>query len=338
MYYFFNINNKQRKMKKNLTMLAIAAIVATGCTESEVIEQSSRMAIGFDTYIGKNTRGVPNMSTTFPIGSTMGVFTTKRGSANNGVMDNQLVTKITGTGWAYSPMKFYEINSTYTFSAYAPYSDNGIASEVALNNYVVSTDISKQVDLMYADEVMVAVDGTGNLSVGGATAENVKFTFHHALSQVKFSAKLKTAPEEGDVVKVASVSIASIKSTGTFTFVTSRWNVDETPKVNYTLAPTTPVVLNENAMSLLGDAGGDVMMLLPQSGTDVKVTLYLNITKGGKTSNQTVDATIASLKWDRNKIYHYQITVDNAAIQNFPIEFGDPIIEGWDPEVTTPIE
>lgn len=327
-------------MKKNLTMLAIAAIVATGCTESEVIEQSSRMAIGFDTYIGKNTRGVPNMSTTFPIGSTMGVFTTKTGSATNDVMNNQLVTKITGTGWAYSPMKFYEINSTYTFNAYAPYltSDKNIASELAFTNYVVSTDISKQVDLMYADDVIVAVDGTGNLTVGGAPADNVKFTFKHALSQVKFSAKLKTAPEEGDVVQVASVSIASIKSTGTFTFITSIWNVDETPKVNYSLAPTTPVVLNENAMSLLGDAGGDVMMLLPQSGTDVKVTLYLNITKGGKTSNQTVDATIASLNWERSNIYHYQITVDNAAIQNFPIEFGDPIIEGWDSEMTTPIE
>lgn len=326
-------------MKKNLTILAIAAIVAVSCTKSETVEQSPRMAIGFDTYLSK-TKGAPNMGISFPIGSTMGVFASKTGSANNGIMDNQLVTKTTSTGWAYSPMKYYEINSEYTFTAYAPYmeSDKGIASEVALIDYVVSTDISEQVDLMYADDVVIDVDGTGNLTVSGAPTDNVKFTFHHALSQVKFSAKLKNAPAEGDVVQVASVTISSIKSTGTFTFVTRNWTVNETPKVNYTLAPSNPVVLNENTMSLLSDAAGDVMMLLPQSGADVKVSLYLNITKDGKTSSQTVDATIASLNWERNKIYHYQITVDNGSIQNFPIEFGDPTIERWDDtEVTEPL-
>lgn len=326
-------------MKKNLTILAIAAIVAVSCTKSETVEQSSRMAIGFDTYLGKNTKGVPNMGTSFPVGSTMGVFATKTGSALNEVMNNQLVTKTTGTGWSYSPMKYYEINSTYTFNAYAPYSDKNIASEVALNNYVVSTDISEQVDLMYAQDVVVAVDGTGNLTVGGAPAENVKFTFKHALSQVKFSAKLKNAPEEGDVIQVASVTIASIKSTGTFTFVTDTWSVNETPKVNYSLAPTTPVVLNESTMSPLNETGGDVMMLLPQSGTDVKVSLLLNVKKNGETNfkSQTVDATITSLKWERNKIYHYQITVDNGSIQNFPIEFGDPTIDNWDTETIAPL-
>lgn len=330
-------------MKKNLTILAIAAIVAVSCTKSETVEQTSRMAIGFDTYLAKNTKGVPNMGTTFPMGSTMGVFASKQGSANNGVMNNQLVSKTTSTGWAYSPMKYYEINSVYTFSAYAPYitSDKNIASEVTLTNYVVSTNIAEQVDLMYADEVVVDVDGTGNLTVNEAITDNVKFTFHHALSQVKFSAKLKNAPAQGDVVQVASVTISSIKSNGTFTFATRNWDVNETPKVNYTLAPSSPVVLNESTMSLLSDSGGDVMMLLPQSGNDVKVTLLLNVKKNGETSfkSQTVDATITSLIWERNKIYHYQITVDNSSIQDFPIEFGDPTIEGWDDtEVTEPLE
>lgn len=326
-------------MKKNLTILAIAAIVAVSCTKSETVEQSSRMAIGFDTYLGKNTKGVPNLGVSFSTGSTMGVFATKTGGTNNGVMDNQLVTKTTSTGWAYSPTQFYEINSTYTFNAYAPHSDNNIASEVALNNYVVSQNISEQVDLMYAQDVVVAVDGTGNLTVRGASTENVKFTFKHALSQVKFSAKLKAIPEQGDVIQVASVTITSIKSTGTFTFVSDTWSVNETPKVNYSLAPTTPVALNENTMSPLNETGGDVMMLLPQSGTDVKVSLLLNVKKSGETSfkSQTVDATITNLKWERNKIYHYQITVDNGSIQEFPIEFGDPTIDNWDTETIAPL-
>lgn len=311
-------------MKKNLTMLAIAAIVAAGCTESEVIEKSQKMAIGFDTYVGKNTRGVPNTSTAFPEGSTMGIFATKVGAATNDVMNNQLVTK-EASGWAYSPVKYYEANEQYTFNAYAPYiaSEGSIASETGLTNYVVPTDITQQVDLVYANKVTVDVAADGSLSIDESPTDNVKFEFRHALSQVKFSAKLDAAPAEGDFVKVTSITIDKVKSTGTFTFADGLWNVNSETTAKYAVTPTAPVELNNTASTPVSPADGHVLMLIPQE-SEVTIALELSVKKGDKTENKTYEVPRTD-QWYRNNIYHYTITVKTNSI-----EFGDPRIEIWE--------
>lgn len=325
-------------MKKQLIITTIAAIVAVSCTKGETVKQSSRFAINFETHLSKNTKGVPNMGVSFPNGSTMGVFATKTGSSTNDIMNNQEVTKDPTIGWIYSPTKFFDKNSSYTFNAYSPYiNDGAVPSETAITNYEVSTDISKQVDLMYSDEVNVTTDDQANISINGSPAENIKFIFKHALSQVKFSAKLKSASAEGEIIRAKGVQINGINSKGTLTILTDTWSELNTP-VNYITGPSSPVELNNSAMTLIGNTAGNILMLLPQTGSSIKVYFAIEIQKGGTTTTQNIEVTISSINWSRNNIYHYQITIDNTSLNGAPIEFGEPIIEEWDnSEKITPL-
>lgn len=111
-------------------------------------------------------------------------------------------TNTSGTRyWPETPVDFYaHVNgeASYTWSV------NEGKATAKFENFQVSKDVAKQVDLLYAVK-------TGQEKADG----KVNLNFRHALSQIVFQAKNTNA---NLYVEIAGVSVANVGGTNTFTF------------------------------------------------------------------------------------------------------------------------
>lgn len=327
-------------MKKILFFAAIAAVALTSCSKNESVDQANGKAIGFDTYIGKVTKGVPVSGIEFKDGQTMAIYSTKDGAVD---MNGVIATRATGA-WTYSPIMYYVKDLPYIFAAYAPVAPAG-ATMADVADYTVDIDIAKQVDLMYAPAATTPVIWDGQQATEMAP---VKFTFKHALSQVKFSAKATGDFSKMYTVKITGVTVKGVNSVGTLTTATDTWAALGTPAdyvqsvEDYTLAAGDYVSLANNKVA----ENNNILMLIPQTWAtelDVEVALTVEaIVSGGGDATldgaKTLTAKIPAGAWERNKIYNYQMALDLTTILNLKeITFDDPAIEDWAPETNTPI-
>lgn len=329
-------------MKKILFIAAIAAMALTSCSKNESVDQANGKAIDFDTYIGKVTKGVPVSGIEFKDGQTMAIYSTKDGVAD---MDGVLATRAAGT-WTYSPIMYYVKDLPYVFAAYAPVAPAG-ASMTEVVAYTVDTDITKQVDFMYAPATTpVTWDGQQ-----ATVMAPVKFTFKHALSQVKFSARATSDFSKMYTVKITGVTIKTVNSVSTLTTATGAWSVPTTtvnyvqPVEDYTLAYSADNTYAPLANSKVAE-NNNILMLMPQTWNaelDVEVALTVTaITTGGGDAtldgDKVLTAKIPAGTWERNKIYNYQMALDLTNVLNLKeITFDNPAIEDWTPETNTPI-
>ena len=118
-------------------------------------------------------------------------------TGSNGSWTNQSGTRY----WPETPVDFYaHVNgeASYTWSV------NEGKATAKFENFQVSKDVAKQVDLLYAVK-------TGQKKADG----KVNLNFRHALSQIVFQAKNTNA---NLYVEIAGVSVANVGGTNTFTF------------------------------------------------------------------------------------------------------------------------
>lgn len=208
--------------KKNLFgWLAMAAMVmGTSCSNDEVVnDYSAENAIQFGTYVGKNagTRALV-------IGNNelkeqgFGVYAayTKLSDFDATVhgmnfMNNTKVTYTEGTGWTYSPLKYWPNNTDekVSFFAYAPYDEAYNLTGTTLE-YTVPTDIDEQRDLTWNN---TAVTNVKKQDVDGT----VKFVFQHALSKVDFTIQAATdelKPETNQLDKNTVINVKKVTLCG----------------------------------------------------------------------------------------------------------------------------
>lgn len=122
-------------------------------------------------------------------------------------------------GWHTTPHKYWPKTGKLSFSAYSP-ADAASASidehGVKFTSFTAAIGKDAQVDLLYSDRV---VNQTANANVG-VNLYGVQIPFKHALAQVQFTAKLKADSGidagAGDYVKIKSIVLSGIKTTGAF--------------------------------------------------------------------------------------------------------------------------
>ena len=110
-------------MKKSLSLIAVAAMSLTACTQSDVIEESvqSSNAIGFNTMVNKGSRAIE--SNTFKQFNVYGNY--YYGSTSAAPVEVFTGTSVTrentadGTPWTYTGKRYWIKDANYYFSAYA---------------------------------------------------------------------------------------------------------------------------------------------------------------------------------------------------------------------------
>lgn len=321
--------------------------------------------------------------------STVGTWNNADVNSNySNMLLNEPVTRVepsTGTyAYTYSNSRYWPKNSTdrISFFAYYPYATNAfVVDENAASDgtgitlqdpeddhygyshnpvgfpkfkFVVNPDASKQVDFMVSDMCMnqnkVASVTTGN-------DNDVQFTFHHMLSQIRVKT-VDFVVENADVsVELVSVRFLGVPISGIVTPSIKAADLD---------ANGLPINANGHARmdfnwsglnssnssfttSIYDDSGTDaekqaaIMLMIPHTfsedpGKDV-IEVTFKVTRASNAAGEHYEYEghlSASLGagglegWERNKIYNYTISVSLNAI-NFTAA-----VEDW-PEASTDV-
>ena len=187
------------KKKLFLGLAALATVALTSCQKDQVINQvPQEQPIEFGTYLGRDAQTkASDMDLDALKAAGFGVFAYYTGdeeynsATTPNFMYNQKVNWNT-TVWEYSPVKYWPNNTAdkITFMAYSPYLDNSASTSnvtsvstngVTGNPYIqfsVVEDPSNHKDLVYAK--------VENKSKINTYAEDITFSFNHALSRIGF--------------------------------------------------------------------------------------------------------------------------------------------------------
>lgn len=269
-------------MKTNLFLLGMAVAAFSSCTNEEVTDVAQNRAIKFNQFVENNTREVQEVESL----SSFYVF------GKFGEISNSYTTQIFNNESQDTPY-YWVANKFYIFGAYAD-GNNGKIEDVTFDsakkqlvftNY--SPDDTKDLVAAISDEVESGDNPTTN-------DNKVNLTFHHMLSQVKFT--FNTTDGKEYQIEISNLKINAVKtSTGNITLkesnnVTINWENTSATKGDYDY-PVISDVANENKT-----ASSESKLVIPQNGTDqLNVIFTATVTGGGldKTANFTANLSVA---------------------------------------------
>lgn len=269
-------------MKTNLFKDGMAVAAFSSCTNEEVTDVAQNRAIKFNQFVENNTREVQEVESL----SSFYVF------GKFGEFSNSYTTQIFNNESQDTPY-YWVANKFYIFGAYAD-GNNGKIEDVTFDsakkqlvftNY--SPDDTKDLVAAISDEVESGDNPTTN-------DNKVSLTFHHMLSQVKFT--FNTTDGKEYQIKISNLKINAVKtSTGNITLkesnnVTINWENTSATKGDYDY-PVISDVANENKT-----ASSESKLVIPQNGTDqLNVIFTATVTGGGldKTANFTANLSVA---------------------------------------------
>ena len=317
-------------MKNSLFLLGAAAVVAlSSCSKNEVLEVAENRAIGFDSFVGKPTKGVINSVNDL---SSFNVFGGYSSLTNN--FNNVVVTKSAENVWGYdaSLTQYWEASKTYTFQAYAGAQATPLNSEfkveptdkgVQFTGFTATGDA----DLLASDVVTVT---TNESSVPNSNAEyKVPFTFRHVLSMIKFTFESELATNVN--ITISDLTIKQINSTGNYTLSTQNtgtWGTLDNP-TNYKFTTDGAFAAPDTKVS-------SEVIVLPQTyeAKAIEVTFTLNATGGLTITNAKHTVMMPAIAWEEGMRYNYvaTLTKDNIDPENplKPIEFAAPKVTPWE--------
>ena len=215
-------------MKKVLfAIVAVASLAA--CNNEQTISRSESTAIKFDyAFVENSTRANDITASNL---ENFSVFGSVTGASEVGkIFDNQLVEGDATNGYTYSPLQYWVGNAQYAFAAFAPateYSAHWTYTTADAQNGTLefsNVDAEANQDLVYAYAERTIGDTVG-------TQENVKLTFNHLLSRVKFTFTNGFSEGNNITLKVYDVAIENVHKNGSLTIangVDGDWSVEAT--------------------------------------------------------------------------------------------------------------
>lgn len=335
-------------MKKGLLFGFAAALTLASCTTNdEVLEVAKQQEMSFTTFVDKATKGaIESLETD---NATMGVWGYKvnvKGETHpvfasqktvDGNDDAQLVTRGVdvkegetklGT-WSYSPLRYWDITSSYTFYAVAPFKyieeDKGLigatctnAGVITINDFELSSSQANTVDLLVATKFAQSKEQV-------AQNPTINYTFNHVLSKINFKFTKNTGDE---TVKVDYMNLKGVLSKANCTYTHGG-----TPVITW----TTPTIAKNYECDLLtapntittSDAfinGLTDLLVIPQTPTELTIDVTYWI--GSEKFIKTGIALPTDYAWNPNMNITYNIVISYSTAGN-PISFGPTTVTGW---------
>ena len=355
-------------MKKNLWMLGVAVAALTSCTQSEVVEVANSKAIDFDVFTNKNTRAVEELNgqtlTKIHIFGYETKTDTKSFDMDTPVFDNITATGTVGpnTAWLYEgATKYWELNTTYRFAAYANGLDNQATNnaedESKLNNSIVSYNPKDNSttpnegergdgdQLTFNNYVNTGTKDliaaiSGDRVVGTSyPSTKVSFSFNHMLSKLEFMFHLNAVPDGYDVY-LSNFEINGIynQGVGKCKFKLNTTTSVYEPEIWWTYeGVSTSALTNDQEVKLSTSQISGIFYLIPQDFGSA--TLSFTMTKKYKNSEDPIEIKyyqanlnipeITSGKWLPGYYYRYLKEFKVAEVQLHPIEFVVVDVADW---------
>ena len=260
---------------KKIIFGAMAAAALLSCSKEQVLETNQNgNEISFSIETDNQTKANEVYSQT----NLMNEFTV-RATYNNGTINKWYYTDAVtrnGKSWIGKDTRYWSYDGTHDF--YACVNGDMTVEDTPAPPQIVdfepSTDVSKQVDLLYAV--------TGNMTRADMT---VPLKFRHALSQIEFRAK--NTNEKLHVI-IKGVTVGNTISMATFTFPDGYFYDDPG-----TWSYGEPWSIGSYSVTVNGEKGIDI----PNTSTPVNLTISSN-NDFAKSMLLIPTATIEDLDWD----------------------------------------
>lgn len=273
-------------MKTNLFLLGMAVAAFSSCTNEEVTDVAQNRAIKFNQFVENNTRQVTELDNNKL--NSFYVFGKFGNAADN--YDIQIFNNE-----SQSAQYYWQAGKFYSFGAYA---DGDKGQLTTTSGVSFDADKGKLTFANYTPDDakdLVAAVTKMQCNSDASQQEAVDLTFHHMLSQVKFT--FNTTDGKEYQIKISNLKINAVKtSTGNITLkesnnVTINWENTSATKGDYDY-PFISDVANENKT-----ASSESKLVIPQNGTDqLNVIFTATVTGGGldnKTANFTANLSVA---------------------------------------------
>lgn len=305
---------KRKNSISLIVYLCAASGLFVGC-DKEMPTQTDAEAIGFNTQA--MTRG--DIQNTDNL-SGFGVFTYYHatGGFDNAASTPDYMYNIPvqrhGSDWVYSPLRYWPVDGSLSFFAYAPHSSaSGGSLEVSPQNnaglptlsYTVPDDVTRQLDLLAAAPVYASTD----------RGERVHFDFVHMLARINFDARLTAALPTGWSAQVKSIQIEGPKNKGTYLF--DSWAIaGDAVRKSYTLSITNSLLRNISLSTSFQAVSADnaLLMVIPQEidvpdMISITVTFNKNGTLEDKTFTRPLREIITNL--EGAKAYNVKLSLNS---------------------------
>lgn len=223
------------------------------------------------------------------------------------VFDGEKVTK--DSGWNYEGgVRYWNKGEFYNFYAVHPVLEEVSVDKVGnitINNFNCSQMGERAIDLMTADKTGIYYNGEGS--------GIVDLSFRHLLAKVSI-----VGHSEGGDANIESISLASVKSVGTYTNNGSQdtWTFTNdlfSPSRSYLILTSIPTDVFEN------------LLLIPQSADGLKLTIRYSYSSviDPDTQKPLVNEITYNLpnnySWEAGKSYKYSFTlISNNIIFDVP--------------------
>ena len=324
-----------------LPAAVLLAIIPTACNKSEAAGAGSDSGkpLSFNTYVSetKATQLTSESITDFGVYAYYTQANAWSNSARPNFMYNQLVSGSRGSGFSYTPVKYWPAlkNAKISFFAYAPYgtAENGISPR------------STNTDSGVPDIVLASPDGSCNFPdlvvaepVYNAglqeTGGSIMFQFHHTLSKISFQARLAGSDEGYDNTSIYLNSLllsAEYPVSGVLDLGSGSWSNVE-PGRRLVMSKYIGTGDNGLLLSSTRQAAGDdyCILTIPDNRKEYILSVsYTVITPdealpGGKLSNSYTVNQSFSFETEKGKAYDILISVSPSAIT-----FGEPEVSAW---------
>ena len=222
---------------------------------------------------------------------------------------NQKATP-SGSSWVTSEAKYWPVDGSLSFYAYAPYCDDShqmLSEKAAVDvanaktvHYVASAnDVEHQPDLIIAKHESVTHGST-------EAPNSVSLNFSHVLTAITFAVGSDMVPGT-----VKSISIKGVKNTGDYDLSTGQWTTsgaDADFKIDLGNGQGK-VVTGKQDEALT--TGAQTLMMVPQTfDANSKAKVEIVFTKTGG-QEQTLSASLANTSWTEGSTIIYKVSTSS---------------------------
>lgn len=356
-----------------MVMMAACAFALASCSSNEVatIRNDGQQELGFGVYAPKMQKTRADVSNyvngnTVPVGGIFVVYGYNQGNGDFDAstlkpefMNNVDVTFGGNDTYTYSPKRYWpsdEDNNKLAFYAYYPKNDHVSASVDKANpglgsfKFTVDTIASKQADFMISDLKQGLTYSNAKAKTKSDRNGQVKLTFRHKLTKVRFAAKTTSTFGSDDAttkISIDSIYLKGIKTTGTLTPSYYK-EKDSTITTWSNLGDPKNIAVSGNSGALADTVSSkedstSTMLMIPQElGDDAYVVITYTVQTGDDAlvvntvpvllkdiidtkTNKPIDS------WDQNKNILYTFIID---LKDRAIEFSAQVID-WEETIST---
>lgn len=326
-------------MKTNLFLLGMAVAAFSSCTNEEVTDVAQNRAIKFNQFVENNTRQVTELDNNKL--NSFYVFGKFGNAADN--YDTQIFNNE-----SQSAQYYWQAGKFYSFGAYA---DGDKGQLTTTSGVSFDADKGKLTFANYTPDDakdLVAAVTKMQCNSDASQQEAVDLTFHHMLSQVKFT--FNTTDAESYTLNITNLTLHAAKTgTGTYSTSGATWRISNyTPSIDDN---ENKYIYNEVVDVSDTSYEAQSKLVIPQATTEqLKVTFTATITGAGLNKNANFEATlevnenIAGISdantWMPGYCYNYTATINGDNIdpnlENQKIKF-TPTVEPWQDATDTPV-